>query len=392
MGNFKRCLAAVGICLMVGMMTTGCEKSAGSYYEEGMEAFHDQDYEQAEEYFAEALKGNQDKAEYYISYGLALMKNEKYEDALKQLKKAVLDKENQIVLENNKAAYRAIGIVYYQMQEYEKAIETLKQALEISELKYVNRDIMLYLTACLEAVGDYNQAVEYYGKIISLEESASVYAKKSLLERKKGDYESAVEDIDRAISMEKENYDLYFQKYYLLKGQEKMEEARKVLERAASLKPKTDGQKYGQSKLYYFLGKTEAAQAGFEKALEAGFSEAGFYLGQIEQEQGNLEKAVEYYVNYIESGRRISSAAVYNQLGLCYMEMEEYQYARDTFSIGLKLNDPDLAQELQFNRIVVYERLGNFDKAYKKAKEYLERYPDDKAMKKEKKFIKTRIK
>mgnify|MGYP002508794917 CR=1 FL=1 len=52
-----------------------------------------------------------EKAEYYISYGLALMKNEKYEDAIKQLEKAILDKDNQIVLENNKAAYLLINSI-----------------------------------------------------------------------------------------------------------------------------------------------------------------------------------------------------------------------------------------------------------------------------------------
>ena len=43
----------------------------------------------------------------------------------------------------------------------------------------------------------------------------SITQKKALLEKKSGNYEQAVKDYDQAISMEKENYDLYFQKYYL---------------------------------------------------------------------------------------------------------------------------------------------------------------------------------
>jgi tetratricopeptide (TPR) repeat protein len=355
-----------------------------------MTAFEGKDYETAEECFAEALKKNDDKAEYYISYGLALMQNEKYEEALKQLNRAVIDKDNQIVLENNKAAYRGIGMVYYQMQEYEQAVEAFEHALAIDELSSVNRDIMLYLSECLEALGKYEEAIAYYEKILSIEKTAEAYAKKASLEKKNGDFEDAQEDYDQAISLEKEDYDLYFQKYYLLKEQGEEEEAEKVLEKAASIDPKTDGQKYEQSKLYYFLGKEKTAQKGFEEALEQGYAEAGFYLGQIAQKQGKLAKAEEYYINYIESGKKISSAAVYNQLGLCYMEQEEYEYARDTFALGMKLNDGSLAKELLFNQIIAYEHLGKYEKAYKKAQKYMEMYPEDDAMKEEMKFMKTR--
>ncbi len=385
-------LAIFLLCFFAGTALTGCERSAASYYEEGMEAFDNREYAQASECFSEALKRNQDKAEYYISYGLSLMKEEKYEQALEQLERAVLDKDNQIVLENNKAAYRGIGMVYYHMQEYGQAAEAFEQALGIKELSYVNRDLMSYLAECLEALGDYEQAASYYQKILDLEESAAAYAKKALLEKKSGNYEQSLKDYDQAISMEKENYDLYFQKYYLLKEQGKDAEAEKVLERAAAITPETRGQKYQQEKLYYFLGKTDAAQNGLETSLEEGYSEAGFYLGQIAQRKGKYKKAVDYYVDYIESGRKISSAAVYNQLGLCYMELEKYKYARDTFSIGMKLNDAELMQQLEFNRIIACEHLGDFEKAQKKAKEYLEKYPEDQKMEKELRFIKTRVK
>ena len=373
------------------ILLTGCGKSAGSYYKDGMEAFQNRDYEQAQECFSEALKKNKEKAEYYISYGLALLQNEDYEEALKQLKKAILDKENQIVLENNKAAYRGIGIVYYKMQEYEKAVEAFASALEIDELASADKDIMLYLSECLEALGKYGEAVSYYQKILALEKSASGYAKLAYLEKMNGEDEKALEDYDKAISMEKENYDLYFQKYYLLKEQGKEEEAQKVLERASSIKAETDGQKYAQAKLYYFLGKTKTAQEGLKEALEKGYAEAGFYLGQIEQSAGKIENAVKYYVDYIESGKKIVSAAVFNQLGLCYMELENDIYARDTFSIGLAMNDADMTKELKFNRIIAWEHLGNYKKASKMAKKYLLEYPEDEKMQEELNFMKTRL-
>lgn len=391
MGKLKNNSILLGI-LLLAVMITGCGKSAGNSYRRGIKAFENRDYEMAEEYFLEAVEKNKEKAEYYISYGLTLMVNEKYEEALEQLKKAVVDKDNQIVLENNKIAYRAMGIVFYRMQDYSSAVEMLEKALDIKELRSMNRDIMCYLAECEEALLEYEKAVTYYEEILSLKESVYSYAKKALLEKKQGDFEAAIEDCDKAISMEKENYDLYFQKYYFLIAQGQESEAGKVLDQVAGIKAKTNGEQYGQSKLYYFLNKEEMAKEGFEKSLEKGYAEAGFYLGQIEQENGRFKKAEEYYINYIESGKRISSAAVYNQLGICYLELGEYEFARDTFSLGLKVNDSEMKQELKFNRVIAYERLGNFEKAYKRAKEYLEEYPEDSVMKKEKQFIKTRLK
>lgn len=392
MEKLKNGIILLGAFLLAGLIITGCEKSAGNSYREGMEAFENQNYEMAEKCFSEALEKNKDKAEYYISYGLTLMVNEKYEEAMEQLKKAVVDKDNQIVLENNKTAYRAMGIVFYRMQDYQSAVEILEKALEIKELSSINRDIMCYLAECEEALGEYDKAIAYYQDILSLKESVYSYAKKALLEKKQGDFKAAIEDCDKAIAMESKNYDLYFQKYYFLMEQGQESEAGKILDRAAGIKPKTAGEKYGQAKLYYFLNKEEMAKEEFEKALEEGYAEAGFYLGQIEQKKGEFEKAVEYYIDYIESGRRISSAAVYNQLGICYLKLGEYEFARDTFSIGLKINDSEMRKELKFNRIIAYERLGDFKKAYKRAGEYLKEYPEDKVMKKERKFIKTRLK
>ena len=387
----KKYTISIFTCLLIGFIMTGCGKRASNYYDEGIEAFQKKDYNLAEECFSEALKKNKEKAEYYISYGLALMKNEKYEDAIKQLEKAILDKDNQIVLENNKAAYRGLGIVYYDRQEYEQAISQFEKALEIKELSSLDRDIICYLMECEELTGDYKKAMEYCQKAISLEESASILARLAELEKKNGNFENAMKHYDQAISMEKENYNYYFQKYYLLKEQGNKKEAQKVLERAASIKPSTNGQKYGQAKLYYFLGKTKTAEKGFRTALEKGYAEAGFYLGQIAQKKGEIKAAIKYYIDYIESGKKIGSAAVYNQLGICYLEQGNYEYARDTFAIGLKTKDPLMKKKLLFNQTIVYEHLGKFEKALKYAEDYLKEYPDDSKMKEERKFMKTRI-
>jgi len=377
--------------LWMGLFLCGCEKSAGSSYREGIRAFASKDYDAAESCFADAIGKNSDKAEYYISYAFTLMQNEKNDEALAQFQKAVLDKDNQIVKENNKAAYRGMGILYYKEQEYDKAIELFERALKIREAEDLDSDIYGYLASCMELKGDEAEAISYYNKLLKKEKSAVLYAKRALAQQRAGEAELAKKDYDSAISIESRDYNLYIQKYWLLMQNGEEAAAKEVLQQAASIEPKTAGEKYGQSKVFYFLGQSSAAETGFLEALENGFIEAGFYLGLLAQENGRMEEAMERYIAYIESGKKISSAAVYNQLGICYLKLGNYVYARDTFSMGLKCNDIQLVQELQFNKIIAYEYLGQYKKALVKADEYLENYPNDKKMKRERKFIKTRV-
>lgn len=386
----RRTLALV-LCICIGMFTTGCGKYAGSFYKKGMQAYRQMDYDTAEDCFKKAIEKNADKAEYYISYGFALAANKHYKQATKQFEHAIIDKDNQIVKENNKAAYRGLGIVYYKQQLYEEASDMFEQALKITEASGLNLDLFGYLAGCMEMLGDYKQAISYYNKILAIEKSAAVYAKKALAEEQKGDVDQALDDYNQAISLDKKDYNLYIQKYSLLKRFEKKEEAKETLKQAASIQPETNGQKYGQAKVFYFLGEEGAAKKAFLEALENGFAEAGFYLGEIEKKEGAYEEAASYYTGYIESGSRISGGAVYNELGLVYLALGKYAYARDTFTIGIEQNDPLLQKELKRNRITAYEYLGNFEKALKDADEFLLLYPEDKKMKKERKFIRTRL-
>jgi len=84
------------------------------------------------------------------------------------------------------------------------------------------------------------------------------------------------------------------------------------------------------------------------------------------------------------------SPQIYNQLGICRINMGDYEGALRAFHAGMAIEDNDILQTLLFNEIVTYEFLGDFKKAAVLMDGYLRSYPDDKVARRENYFLQTR--
>ena len=94
------------------------------------------------------------------------------------------------------------------------------------------------------------------------------------------------------------------------------------------------------------------------------------------------------YNSYL--AKHTGDGRIYNQLGLCEMQKGQYAKALDAFQKGLKTEDKTVQQSLQFNEIVAYEHIGEFQKAAVLMETYLKTYPDDDKALREYEFLKTR--
>lgn len=386
---------AVGLLLVSMLCLNACGngKKAKENYKAGMELFEKGKYEEAVTKFVSAVKENTEKAEYYIAYGMALIETGDYDNAQIQFDKAILEKENQIVRENNKQAYRGKGISYYEAKEYDKAIEEFNKALEISDMNELNVDILSYKADAESKIGDYRDALKTYTELLEKKKNdAIIYGKKAQVEYALGEYEQAEKDFDKAIRLQSNNYDVYFGKYNMLLNQGRTAEAEQILKEALVIKTKTDEDYFNVAKVHYFQKDYKTAEGELSTAAEKGFVEAWYYLGQIKESQEEYAKAIAYYEKYIAGNPDLKSALVYNQLGLCYMQQKDYQKALDAFTKGIALNDNSVMQRLRYNQIASYESVANFDMALEQANEYVKLYPEDKDMEREVKFLKTRVK
>ena len=74
------------------------------------------------------------------------------------------------------------------------------------------------------------------------------------------------------------------------------------------------------------------------------------------------------------------------------MKSENYEEALKYYEKGLKAkgNSKELVQEMEYNSIVAYEKLEDWENARVKLDEYVQKYPEDAEASKEADFWKTR--
>lgn len=381
------------LALIATVSLSGCsnEKSAKSYYKDGVTYLKEANYEQARDNLKQATVKNPNRAQYCIDYGLALIKTGDFDMALKEFDKAIMNKDNLIVKQNNKSAYRGKGITYFEMASYDKAIKEFDLALEISELPELNMDILYYKGSSEEKAGKYEDAIKTYEAILNEQsKDGELYGKRANLYSYLGNYEKALTDYEKALSLEPNDYDLYFGKYFILMDKGDSQAANEVLTKAETLKTKKKDC-YNLGKVSYFKGDLEQAKEFFKQAIEENQTSAYYYLGEISEQEKEYRLGIDNYEKYIVNETNIKSGMVYNQLGTCYLEEGDYQKALDTLQKGINLNDNLSKKALEYNEIVAYEFLIMFEQAYEKANIYVSKYPDDESMVKELEFIKSRI-
>ncbi len=389
----KKRLKSAAIVLFAVILLGGCSlESAGGYHKEGLEYLTSGSYDKAEATLAKALKLNGDRADYYIDYGMALIQLGRYEEAIQNFDRAVLNKDNKIVNKNNKAAYRGKGIAYFKNHNYGKAIEQFDKALAIRELSDLNLDILYYKGNSQAKAGLFDKAIKTYTSILQEKQTdAYTYYSRAYAYRMLKDYEKSLADYDKAIKLDNKNYDYYFGKYFLLLEEGDTEKATAVLSMAANIKGKTQEDYFNLAKVHYYMGDYDNAIVEFSEAYKNGFAEAYFFLGSIYEQKEDYKNAVNNYSLYIKEEAYISSAAVYNQISYCQLKLNNYEDALSYIQTGLKYNDLEFNQSLIRNEIVVYEKMGEFEKAAGLMKDYLKAYQDDEAAAKEYEFIKTRL-
>ena len=151
-------------------------------------------------------------------------------------------------------------------------------------------------------------------------------------------------------------------------------------------------------------GNYKEAVTAFQKAVDEGKKTAEAYrgLGMAYYEQEDYESAKDAFEKAIGSRRRERIRSFIIFLGICGMKLNDYNYALEQFNQGISLSQnsgtsmedaesfSEVLQEMRFNQIVCYEKLGDWENAKTKIAEYIQVYPDDADAQREAKFLETR--
>ena len=386
--RIRFCAAAL---LCVALSAFGGCNEAKEHFTSGEEAFRSGEYEVALVEFSKALDDNPNKAEYYIEQGHTYIALGRYEEAREALESAIVEQSLNLTRKNNKRAWRAIGISYYEEGNYAEAKTYFEKALAEELLPELNADIRMYLADALECGGDYAAAIALYDELLKEQKDyAAGYRARAYMRYVRGEYEASLADYDFAIALTPNNFDLYFGKYNVLEKLGRNAEQAELLRVITQIESPTPEDAYFIAKAQYFSGAYDEALVGLAAAAEDGFEDAYYYIGEIYHERSDYGEAVHYFKLYI-AGSGARDAAAYNQMAICLMKQEKYADALETVRSGQKLSDELHGKQLLFNEVVILEKTGEYNAAYERAVEYRNRYPEDIKIKKELEFLASRV-
>lgn len=292
--------------------------------------------------------------------------------------------------EDPRLLYRGEGLAYMGKTQYEDAAAAFETALLCSDGRVddMDYDINYYLATAYYKQGETDRALEAYNAIIALRpEEKDAYYLRGVILTEKGSLEEALSDFDKAIALNTKDYNRLIDIYCVLNDNGYKESGQAYLQAAMENGTK-DMTNYEKGRISYYLEDYENARNYLEKARDAGGYEAVLFLGKTYETLGDNNYAVSVYNTYLSSGE--ANPQVLNQLGLCKMQMKDYEGALEAFQTAMKIEDNGMMQVLKLNEIVAYERLEEYKQASVLLNAYLKTYPDDEAAAREYIFLQTR--
>ncbi|MCI9463459.1 MAG: tetratricopeptide repeat protein [Lachnospiraceae bacterium] len=327
--------------------------------------------------------GAQEKTD-NVSAGMEAVRNLEYETALGYFQTALGEKEDE------RQICRGMGLAYMGLSRYEEAISFFERALLLSDgtVRDIDFDINYYLATAYFRNGQTEDAVRAYDAILALRpKEKDAYYLRGCVKLYSGDFEGAKQDFDNTMSGDAKNYDRLIQIYEVLVDNGYKEAGKEYLLQVISDNEKSISD-YDLGRIYYYLEDYENAKDCLLRVKITDNYEVSLYLGRTYEALGDYNYASSIYGDYTLNDQ--SKAEIYNQLGLCRMQMGEYELALMAFQSGMAIEGNEMMQTLKFNEIVAYEYMGDYTTAAVLMSDYLKTYPDDTAAQRENQFLKTR--
>lgn len=329
------------------------------------------------------LTGCGDKEVSFTDTGMAAIESLDYTGALEAFDSA------EEAGENMRLILRGRGMVYMAQLRYDEAIDAFTQALNLSTgvPENLDYDLNYYLAAAYYKAGRLEDAHGVYDAILDLKsgEYNALYLR-GIVSLEMSDYESALEDFRKAISLNDGDCDMIIDVYQILAAQGYKEAGRDII--SECIASHSDISDYDYGRFEYYLGNFDSAKTYLENADKGDSAQITLFLGRTYEALGDYNYAISLYNTYLDKNHNAPN--IYNQMGLCQMKMERYTEALSSFQAGMNTEDKSIMQTLKYNEIVAYEYMREFRTAANLMKDYIALYPDDAAALREYEFLKTR--
>lgn len=204
--------------------------------------------------------------------------------------------------------------------DYEEAINFYNKAFKIKNLPGYARNI----SNCYYELGNYNKALEFINKAITIfPEAEDFYYAKAKILNEIGNYEDALTQIDKYIAMVPEDEEAYHHRGWINQEKGDFKQAINDYTVAIILDPEYTYSYLNRGHCYYLLGLTKLATDDFQKVIYLDTTPnadpcahfAYFYLGQSEKAKEFLNFCLENANEEDYVGILYDAACLYSLLG-----------------------------------------------------------------------------
>jgi tetratricopeptide (TPR) repeat protein len=355
--------------------------TADDFYENGLNAYNNQNYPEAIEDFNNAIVRKPSYCEAYYFKGLALEQIFDYPLAVISYETAI-----KIKPDFNEALFN-VGILYYKMKNYTAGIEVFQRLLtlppgatqaiffrgitagendsrpafnEIISMSSKQSDIYNYLGLCYWKLNNNEQSIENFSKSIQLNESDdNVYVNRGLVYAGSGQPGKALDDYNKALSINPENSLAKFNRLIL-----KSDSASSGLDEIKELLHESDdpaGIYAYRAFINYMHEKYEEALRDYDSAILLDKNNSSLYLnrGMVLEKTGSLDAAMKDFV--IAGLMAPDNPDIYFRKGNIYFKMKNFYYSISMYSKAIGLDS--IFGRAYYNRALSYYNIKDQEKA-----------------------------
>ncbi len=284
------------------------QKSAESYYKEGLEKYNNKDFSGAIEDYNQAIKINSNYADAYYNRGLARSNLGDNQTALEDYNQAIKFNPNYT------QAFINRGLIRSELGDNQAAIEDYNQAIKINPnyaLTYYNRGL------ARSTLGDRQAAIEDYNQAIKINPNyAEAFINRGLIRSELGNTQAAIQDYNQAIKINPSYALPYYNRGVTRYDLGDKQAAIEDYTQAIKFNPNYALAYYNRGLARYDLGDNQTAIADYTQAIKINpnYGNAYYNRGLAHSNLGDRQAAIEDFRK---------SADLYKQQG----KEKEYQDA-----------------------------------------------------------------
>jgi protein O-GlcNAc transferase len=242
---------------------------------------------------------------------------------------------------NHSDALHLLGVIAYQVGQYELSIEYINQAVALS---LPNPLFLCNLGNSYKALGQPEQAISSYLEALHTDPNFDVAAfSLGVVFTEQGDHAEAIINYSRAITLNPAYAAAHYNLGCTLDELGQLEEALASYSKSVSIDPCLADAHYNMAAIFQHQGRLQEAEASYGKAImfKENFLKAYSNLGFVLKDQGKLNEAVGCYHKLLSF--KPDAADVYNNLGIVLQEQGKFDEATVNYHRALLIN-PSFAE------------------------------------------------